>query len=253
METGAMCKKFLEIQADLFSRWARGTNRMLQIRAVRHLAVAAMAVGLSGCVTTPTSIVNKPTSAMPAPAASVPPPATGSIFNAAAYKPLFEDRRAKRVGDMLFIVINENTNAGKKASSNASKKASAEASIPTLTKVLLHPLQGVAVSATSDIQFEDESNINSGNSFSGRLAVSVTNVLPNGYLAVAGEKQVALDKGIEYVRFSGVVNPDAILTGNTVSSTQVADARIEYRTTANIDAAEVTQWLARFFLSVLPL
>lgn len=253
METGAMCKKSLEIQAEFFSRWGRGAGRIRPIKAIQRLAVAAMAIALSACVTTPTSIVNKPTSAVPAPAASLPRPATGSIFNATAYKPLFEDRRAKRVGDMLFIVINENTNAGKKASSNASKKASAEASIPTLTKVLLHPLQGIAVSATSDTQFEDESNINSGNSFSGRLAVTVTDVLPNGYLAVAGEKQVALDKGIEYVRFSGVVNPDAVVTGNTVSSTQVADARIEYRTTANIDAAEVTQWLARFFLSVLPL
>jgi flagellar L-ring protein precursor FlgH len=70
---------------------------------------------------------------------------------------------------------------------------------------------------------------------------------------VSGEKQVALDKGVEYIRFSGVVHPDDIQLGNIVSSTKVADARLEYRTTAKYDAAEVTSWLARFFYSFVPL
>lgn len=213
-----------------------------------------VASSLSACaLPKPSSIVQQPTSTKPVPAKTAPPPANGAIFNAAAYKPLFEDRMARRVGDMLFITIQEKTSAGKAASSDTSKKATAEAGIPTLAKLLLTPLKGIEVSANSDLQFEDESNISSSNNFTGSLAVTVVEVLSNGYLVVAGEKQVALDKGIEYVRFSGVVNPDMIQAGNKVSSAQVADARIEYRTSTNIDAAEVTQWLARFFLSVLPL
>jgi flagellar L-ring protein precursor FlgH len=81
----------------------------------------------------------------------------------------------------------------------------------------------------------------------------VVDVLPNGNLVVSGEKQIALDKGAEFIRLSGVVAPDTITTGNVVSSTQVADVRVEYRTNSRIDAAEVSIWLARFFLSVLPL
>ncbi len=77
-------------------------------------------------------------------------------------------------------------------------------------------------------------------------------VLPNGNLVVSGEKQVALDKGTEFIRFSGVVSPDNIAAGNIVSSTQVADARVEYRTNTKIDKAEVMGALARFFLSVMP-
>ena len=76
--------------------------------------------------------------------------------------------------------------------------------------------------------------------------------LSNGYLAVSGEKQVAFDKGNEYIRFSGVVNPDSILNGNQVASTQVADARLEYRSNTRIDPVEVASQLGRFFLSVLP-
>lgn len=216
------------------------------------LLLCGLAVLAAGC-TTPSSIVQSPTSARPLPAAAVPPPANGAIFNAAAYRPMFEDRRARRVGDMLIIAINEKTSAGKTASSNLSKKSSAESSVPSIMKLLLKPLQGIDVQASSENKSEDKSDIKSGNNFTGSLAVTVTEVLSNGYLVVAGEKQVALDKGIEYVRFSGVINPDTIQAGNTVSSGQVADARIEYRTSTNIDAAEVTQWLARFFLSVLPL
>ena len=78
-------------------------------------------------------------------------------------------------------------------------------------------------------------------------------MLPNGYLMVSGEKQVSLDKGTEFVRFSGVINPDTITTGNFVTSTQVADARIEYRTNSKIDGAAVASMLARFFLSLAPL
>jgi flagellar L-ring protein precursor FlgH len=82
--------------------------------------------------------------------------------------------------------------------------------------------------------------------------VTVTEVLSNGYLSVSGEKQVAFDKGAEYIRFSGVVNPDSILNGNQVASTQVADARLEYRSNTRIDPVEVASQLGRFFLSVLP-
>lgn len=224
------------------------------LRAGWVMTGALLAAGLAACaMPTPSTIVQQPTTARPMQAAAVPPPASGAIFNAAAYRPLFEDRKARRVGDMLFIRITEKTTAGKTASSNLSKKSSAEASIPSIVKLLVKPLQGIKVSAEAENDFEDKADINSANNFNGSLTVTVTEVLPNGYLRVGGEKQVALDKGIEYIRFSGTVNPDTIVAGNTVASSQVADARIEYRTSTNIDAAEVTQWLARFFLSVLPL
>jgi flagellar L-ring protein precursor FlgH len=77
-------------------------------------------------------------------------------------------------------------------------------------------------------------------------------VLPNGNLIVAGEKQVAMNKGVEFIRFSGMVSPDNIQQGNIVSSTQVADARVEYRTNSQIDKAEMASMASRFFQSLLP-
>ena len=109
------------------------------------------------------------------------------------------------------------------------------------------------MNAESSSQYADKSALNSSNTFSGNVTVTVIEVLPNGNLLVAGEKQVGLDKGTEYIRLSGVVQPETIRPGNTVPSSQVADARIEYRTSAKFDKAEMMSWLARFFLSFIPL
>lgn len=222
------------------------------MNTVRAMLLATGLSGLAGCGTTPSSIVEHPTSARPQPQA-VQAAGNGAIYQAAAYRPLFEDRRARQVGDILTIVISEKTQAGKQASSSGSKSGAVDTSISAVAGLPLKMMQGAGVKADSSTEYADKSALNSGNTFSGNVSVSVIEVLPNGNLIVAGEKQIALDKGTEYIRLSGVVQPDTIQAGNTVSSAKVADARIEYRTSAKFDSAEVMGWLARFFLSFIPL
>ena len=222
------------------------------MRLPRALVLLAGLLGLAGCGTTPTSIVEQPTTARPQPQA-VQTASNGAIYQVAAYRPLFEDRRARHVGDVLTIVINEKTQAGKQASSNASKTSEVDSSISAVAGVPLKTLQGLGINAEASNQYDDKSALNSSNTFSGSVTVTVIEVLPNGNLIVAGEKQIALDKGTEYIRLSGVVQPDTIQAGNTVSSAKVADARLEYRTSAKFDTAEVMGWLGRFFLSFIPL
>ena len=221
-------------------------------QAGTRMVSALAGLALAGCAITPSSVVQQPTSALPVATAPVPA-ANGAIFQSASYRPLFEDRIARHVGDVLTIDILEKTNAGKQASSNAAKKGSVNASIPTVTKFPFNWLQGLNVAASSKVDYEDESKVNSGNNFTGSITVTVIDVLANGNLVVSGEKQVGLDKVTEYVRLSGVVKPDTITAGNRVASAQVADARIEYRTSSQIDSAEVAGWMARFFLSFIPL
>lgn len=218
----------------------------------RVSGLIGLLLALAGCGTTPSTITQGPTTARPQ-AQSVQAPGNGAIYQAAAYRPLFEDRRARQVGDMLTIVINEKTQAGKAASSNASKTSAVDSSISAVAGLPLKTLQGLGVNAEASNTYDDKSAVNSSNTFSGSVTVTVTDVLPNGNLVVAGEKQIALDKGTEYVRLSGVVQPDTIQAGNTVSSSKVADARLEYRTSAKFDKAEMMSWLARFFLSFIPL
>lgn len=221
------------------------------MNVLRTILLAGLAA-LAGCGTTPSSVVEHQTSARPQ-AQAAPGPANGSIYQTASYRPLFEDRRARQVGDILTVVINEKTQAGKAASSSGSKTGAVDSSIGSIAGLPLKTLQGIGVTADSSAEYADQSALGSSNTFSGTITVTVIEVLANGNLLVSGEKQVALDKGVEYVRLSGVVQPDTIQAGNSVSSTKVADARIEYRTSANFDKAEVMGWMARFFLSFVPL
>lgn len=218
-------------------------------KLLRMMIVALLDAGLAACATVPDSIVLQPTTAQPPPVAAAPA-VTGAIFQAAAYRPLFEDRRARMVGDILTISVNEKTSAGKQAASSGSKSGSVQASVPVL---LSKPLDFLGASAATATKFEDKNAGNAGNNFISAISVTVVDVLANGNLVVSGEKQIALDGGAEFIRFSGVVNPATISAGNVVSSTQVADARIEYRANSRIDKAELMSALTRFFLSVLPL
>ena len=86
----------------------------------------------------------------------------------------------------------------------------------------------------------------------GTITVTVIDVYPNGNLLVSGEKMVAINQGNEFIRFSGVINPNNVTAANTVQSTQVADARIEYRGSGFIDESNTMGWLQRFFVAIMP-
>ena len=206
-------------------------------------------LALAGCAATPSSIVQRPTSARPM-LGDNPAPSNGAIYQQAAYRPLFEDRRARHIGDILTINIIERTAAVKAGASSGNKNGSASFAVPGVNA--FRKALGASVAVEGEHQFSDSDNQSASNTFTGTIGVTVTEVLPNGNLIVAGEKQVAMNKGIEFIRFSGMVSPDNIGTGNTVSSTQVADARVEYRTNSQIDRAEMTAMVSRFFQSLLP-
>jgi flagellar L-ring protein precursor FlgH len=202
---------------------------------------------LAGCATAPTSIVQGPTSARPMLVENAPS-SDGAIYSAGSYRPMFEDRRARHIGDLLTINISERTTANKTGASSGNKTGSAEFKAPALLAGTI----GANVGLESGIKYADGDNQSASNNFTGTLGVTVTEVLPNGNLIVAGEKQVAMNKGTEFIRFSGMVSPDTIQPGNMVASNLVADARVEYRTNSRLDRAEVTSMLSRFFLSMLP-
>ena len=220
---------------------------------VRRVLLLLLLSGvLAACSVTPRTIVQTPTTAKPVSADRAAAP-NGAIYRAAAYEPLFEDRRARFIGDILTIQIIENTRAGKQGAGSSSKSGKVEASIDPTTGLPLNLRNPISIGADSSLSNEEKAASSSSNNFSGTITVTVVDVLENGNLVVSGEKQIAFDRGTEFVRFSGVVNPDTITLGNNVPSTKVADARIEYRTNSQLDAAQVVSILARFFLSLSPL
>lgn len=206
---------------------------------------------LAACETVPPTNVHQPMTVRPSPRGETPP-ANGSIYQAGASRTLFEDRRARYVGDTMTIVIAETTSASTKSNTNVSRATNISASIPTVSGLPGKSLQGLTLSAESENTLAGKGDAAANNVFTGNITVTVIEVLPNGNLLVSGEKQVSVGHGTEYIRLSGVVNPYFISMANSISSANVADARIEYKETGVISEAQVMGWLARFFMNVLP-
>jgi flagellar L-ring protein FlgH len=177
--------------------------------------------------------------------------ANGSIYGAAT-RPMFEDRRARLVGDTLTINIVEKTQASKNANTSAARAADTSMGISSLAGVPGKFLAPMSVGAKDDSTFSGKGASAANNAFTGTMTVTVVEVYPNGNLMVSGEKQVAINQGQEFIRFSGVVNPNYVTSSNTVQSVQVADARVEYRGSGYIDEAQTMGWMQRIFMNILP-
>jgi len=179
---------------------------------------------------------------------------TGSLFQKVSYRPAFEDPRARAVGDMITIQIVETVTASQVSKSTANRTTSGSASIsafPLLSAIDLANLKaGVGSSSAND--FSGKGGTESANTFSGTITVTVVDVLPNGHLVVAGDKQIGVNQNVDVLRFSGTIDPRLVQPGNIVNSTQVANARIESKGRGAQAEAQTVGWLTRFFFSFLP-
>lgn len=184
-------------------------------------------------------------------AVHIPSDHSDAIYQAGSSWLLYEDIKARRIGDMLIVVLEEQTDAQKKAGTSTSKKSDVEMQNAILA--------GAAVTASgipvldnaykSDVGFTGEGDSSQSNKLSGTVAVTVVDVLQNGNLVVQGEKWISINQGQEYVRFRGIVRPTDIDPRNTISSTRVANAQIQYGGDGVVADSSSMGWLTRFFNS----
>jgi len=222
------------------------------------ISVAAI---LAGCAELPSaskqSLVNGETTARPEVQEKVAT-SKGSLVPtskpaAVTHKGLFEERRAVRVGDTLTVMLNETTRASKDIGTNARRlssnglNAGFNMSSGTATPTALNS----GVNTNGNTNFDSKGGSSASNQFLGTITVTVLEVLPNGNLNVAGEKRLAVGHEEEVIRFGGIVSPST-LQGNTVLSSQVADARIEYRGQGITDQIQNPGMLTKLFSKFSP-
>lgn len=212
-----------------------------------------LVLSLVGCVNSPPKPDN-PYYAPVSPAAmSTPKPVDGAIYHAGHGLSLYEDDKARGVGDILTIVLSESTQATKNAENEVSKDSNMALPQPTFmgegVTVNGRPLSANISGGTRE--FEGESEASQNNSLTGNITVTVAQVLPNGVMQVRGEKWMTLTDGDEYIRISGLVRPQDVRKDNTVESTKLADARITYSGTGSFHDSNTPGWLAKFFISPL--
>lgn len=172
---------------------------------------------------------------------------SGGVFTADTVS-LTSDSRAYRVGDAVTVILQETTQASKRAGTSISKGSSIGISpLAALGKVY----DKAAVDITADRDFQGDATSTQQNALSGSLTVIVQEVLPNGLLRVAGEKNLMLNQGEEFVRLKGFVRAADVDADNRVSSLRVANARIAYSARGALAEANQPGWLTRFFNSPL--
>lgn len=184
----------------------------------------------------------------------VPRHATGSLFQTVSYRPAFEDRRARLVGDTLTIQIVENVTASQKSTSTANRSTSLAGGITAFPGFVFpsETQNRIGLGANSASDFAGKGGTESANTFSGSITATVSEVLPNGHLVVIGEKQIGVNQNVDVLRFSGTVDPRVILPGSIVSSSQIANVRVESKGRGATNEAQTVGWLTRFFFSFLP-
>ncbi|HEY1999689.1 flagellar basal body L-ring protein FlgH [Paraburkholderia sp.] len=217
---------------------------------LRLTATLTAALWLAACAGHQDSIVSTP---MMPPLTSAPlnVNSQGAIYQAGASLQLYETPRAQHIGDVLTIVLSESYSGNSSANTTANRSSSITATAAdqsTGTAARLARLFNIGSASTS---FTGQGSMTDANGMNGTLAVTVIGTTPTGNLLVSGEKLIAQNGNHDRLRLSGIVNPKDIGLGNFVSSSKVANARIEQAGQGIISDATTVGWLQHLFLSVL--
>ncbi len=251
------------------TRFQHASRFGFPLRVLVMLLGFSLLASLGGCVAPPPRADDPSWAPVYPRSTTPPPPSNGAIYQDGYSVTLFEDQRARRVGDILTIVLQEVNEAETESESTLNKNSSTDISNPTilgknvdsgglpgLVSSLIGklPLSGgditsLATDLDSNTTFSGDADSDQSHDISGTISVVVHDVLPNGLLYVRGEKWVKVNQSKEYIRVSGLVRPQDIGAGNTVVSTQLADARIEFSGTGAMANAQAPGWLTKVFLS----
>lgn len=210
---------------------------------MRQLALALAAVLLAGCTQIEDKMYSTPTQVPES--MKVPQPEAGAIGSPNTGMALFEDAKARSVGDLLTIELVESTSAQKSAKTDTSKSDNDTLGNIGIFGKTIHTNSAVSSSRA----FTGSGDSSQSNSLTGSITVAVAQRLPNGNLLVRGEKQIQINQGYEYVKLEGIIRPADIATDNSVTSDRVANARISYTGRGAVNDANTQGWLTRFFNS----
>ena len=223
-------------------------------RSIVTAGIAVAMAGLSACANMggAAHADYRPT---PPPQPVLPPASSGAIYQPARGLSLFDDVKARRVGDTVTIRLAERTQASKSASTDARKDSSIDTGVPIIVgKGITRNGKDILNNEWETEQdFAGKGSSSQSNSLSGNITVTVAEVYPNGNLLVRGEKWLTLNQGEEFVQISGIVRPVDIGSDNSVESYKVADARITYSGQGTLADANRPGLLTRFFIKLWPL
>ena len=231
------------------------------------LSMAVSAALLGACAATP-QMTPSPQFAPVVPVAATPNRAiTGSLFVDGRGDSFFGRQRDYRVGDIITVLLNEETQATRVQHTTVERKSVNDAfpSIQTglsaalsktgslpLGKGLGSAIGQIKADGTADTKSDGQGDHGQKATLTGSIAVSVLEVMANGNLIVRGEKQLALSEGSEVIQVSGIVRNEDIAPNGTVLSRRLANAQISYRGSGDMASATQQGWGTRALYKFWP-
>lgn len=214
---------------------------MRSINCSLSLGILVLATALAGCSTPPkmSEAEFKPVLSIPSDTA---PLATGSIYNGGRNDNWFGRKKDYRVGDIITVILNEQTQANRVNNTSASRETANDVAAGLVPKVVGGSLVNGLKLDGSAISSEATGSAAQRASLSGSVAATVTQVLANGNLVVRGEKQLDLSEGGEVIRVAGIVRSDDVAPDGTVFSRRLANAQISYTGSGDLASANKVPW-----------
>ena len=166
-----------------------------------------------------------------------------SLWHDDTARPIFADKRAGAVGDILTVVVQEVTTATKNNETKTEKNSGLDASVSTM----LFPQWNYrgkmpAVQYTSDLKHDGSGAINNSEAIVAHIAVKVIDVLPNHNLVVEGKRETGFSHEHQTITLHGIVRPQDIQPDNTVLSYNVADASISITGKGTVSDSQRKGW-----------
>ncbi|CAG9000478.1 MAG: Flagellar L-ring protein [Candidatus Celerinatantimonas neptuna] len=173
---------------------------------------------------------------------------TGSAFNPKTSTSLYSYMPAYSVGDTVTVLLSETASAKKSATTDMSHNNDYNLDPITVPggKLTVNG-KTVQLGMKQSQNFDGKADSAQSHTLTGSITVSVVDVLNNGNLVVRGEKWLVINNGKEYIRLTGIIRPKDVTQGNTVKSSQIADARIEFSGTGDQANTQTQGWLSRLF------
>jgi flagellar L-ring protein precursor FlgH len=185
-----------------------------------------------------------------------PPPQQGASLYAEGGPGLFDDDRARRVGDIVIIRIDESDSATRDDSTSLDRKSTgnSEAGLfSALGKVLPSGVNPTDLfNHETKTEFEGGGTIKRSGRLVATLPVRIRKVLPNGDFFLEGTKVVMIGREEQHLYVSGVVRPTDIRPDGTVASSRIADAEIEFVGRGDVSNQQRQGWFTRVLNKVWP-
>ena len=181
-----------------------------------------------------------------------------SLWRDDASKPMYADKRAVGIGDILTIIVQESTTTSKDNNTKTSKQSGMDASIssflysPAASGLLTKGGQMPALKYSSKNDFTGGGAINNSEKLLGRIAVRVVDVLPNRNLVIEGSRETAFSGEQQTIVLRGVVRPEDVAANNTLYSYNVADATIRFVSKGALSDSQKKGWFNKIFDKLSP-